>query len=105
MRMSILFRGTSMRRPPRVPNAVRTLEGLVANDLFQIAQLTLGAANLQPITVSGNGNSGGIVSAVLKLAESLDDYRDNALLTYISNNAAHNEETCSGRITAGLPGK
>ena len=46
MGMSVFFRGAAVRGPARVADAVGAVERLQADDLFQIAQLAFGAANL-----------------------------------------------------------
>ncbi len=47
MGMSILFRGTSVRGPAGVADAVGAVERIKADDFFQVAQLAFGASHLQ----------------------------------------------------------
>ncbi len=47
MGMRVFFRGTAMRGPAGVADAVGAVERLQADDLFQVAQLAFGAAHLQ----------------------------------------------------------
>jgi hypothetical protein len=61
----------------------------MTDNIFEVAQLAFGAPHLEPIAVTSNRDAGGIVSAILELAQALDNHGHNALLTYISNNAAH----------------
>src|SRR5438270_14096983 len=89
MRVRILLGGTSVCSPSRVTDTVGTLKRFVANDLFQISQLPFGTADLKSISVPSHSNAGGIVSAILKLPQPLNNYGDYALLTYISNDATH----------------
>ena len=49
VRMGVLFGGTPVRGPAGVADAVGAIERLQANHFFQIAQLALGAADLQPV--------------------------------------------------------
>src|SRR5215472_1664925 len=89
VRMSVFFCGTSVRSPPGVANAVGAFQRFVADDLFQIPKLAFCTADLKSIPIPGDSNARGVVPAILKLTQSLDDHGDNALLTYISNNATH----------------
>src|SRR5580700_3425768 len=89
MRMGVLFRGTSMRGPAGVAYAIGAVEGLEADDFFQIAQFAFGAAKLQFVSIAGNGDTSRVVAAVLKPAQTLDDDWDYFLLTDIANNATH----------------
>src|SRR5580658_409989 len=89
MRMSILFGGTSVRGPASVSNAVAAVQWAETDRLFQIAQLAFGAANLQLVSVAGNGNSSRVIAAVLEPPQALNDDRNHGLLTDIANNATH----------------
>ena len=89
MRMGVLFRGPAMRGPAGVANAVGAVQRLQANDLFQIAQLALGAAHLQAIAVAGHRDTGGVIAAIFQPPQTVDNDRHNPLLSHITNNAAH----------------
>ena len=89
MRMGILFRGTAVRGPARVADAVGAVERLQADDLFQVAQLAFGAANLQTVAIAAHRDSGGIVAAIFQPPQALDDDRDHPLLANVSHDAAH----------------
>src|SRR5271165_5338520 len=69
MRVRILFRGTAVRCPAGVADAIGAVERLVPDDFLEIAQLAFGAANLEPLAIAGDGDAGRIVAAVLQLAE------------------------------------
>ena len=56
--MRVLFGGTPMGGPAGVADAVGAVERLEADDLFQVAQLALGAAHLQSVAVAAHGNAG-----------------------------------------------
>ena len=89
MRMGVFFGGAAMGRPARVSDAVGAVERFQTDDFFQIAQLALGAANLQACAVPSNCYSRGVIAAVLQLSEAFDDDGDDLLLAHISDNAAH----------------
>ena len=48
VRMGIFFGGTTVRGPAGVPDAVGSVDRLLADGLFQVAQFAFGAAELQP---------------------------------------------------------
>ncbi len=67
MRMGVFFGGAAMRGPAGVSDAVGAVERLQADYFFQVAQLAFGAADLKAVAVAGNGDSGGVVAAILEL--------------------------------------
>src|SRR5271166_17884 len=89
VRMRVFFGGTSVRGPARVADSVGAVERLQADDLFQVAQLALGAPHLQAISIAGNGNAGGVISAIFETAQAIQDDRHNSLVSDVSNNPAH----------------
>src|ERR1700756_3133552 len=89
VRVGVLFTGTSVGRPARVADPVSAFEGLEANDLFQVAELALGATHLKAAAVSGDGNAGGVVAAILKTTQPIDDDRHNLLFADVSDDATH----------------
>ena len=104
MRMGVLFGGTSVRGPAGVADAVGAVERLQADDLFQIAQLALGAAHLQPFAVAGNRDAGRVIAAILQPPQAVDDDRHHPLLPNITDNATHSSApwsrtTLDGRMT------
>jgi hypothetical protein len=72
-----------------VADAISAVERLQADDLFQVTQLAFGAAHLQALAITGNGDAGRVVATVLEPPQAIDDDRHNSLLPYITNNAAH----------------
>jgi hypothetical protein len=78
-----------MGGPARVANPVRAIEGLEANDFFQITQFTLGAANLQTIAIAAHCDPRRIIAAILQPPKSLDDDGYHSLLANVSHYAAH----------------
>src|SRR5664280_876712 len=88
--MRVLLRGAAMRGPAGMADAVGAVERLQADDLFQVAQLALGATHLQATAVAGYGNAGRVIAPVLEAAQAVNDDRHNSLLSDVSNNPAHN---------------
>ena len=90
MGMGVLFRGTPVRGPAGVADAVGAVERLQADDLFQVAQLAFSAANLQASAIAGNRDARRVVAAILQPAQAINDDRHYALLADVTNNSAHN---------------
>ena len=89
MGMGVLFRRTAVRGPAGVADAVGAVERLQADDLFQVAQLALGAAHLQAFAVAGDGDAGRVIAAILQPPQAVDDDGNDLLLAYITDDAAH----------------
>ena len=87
--MRVLFGRTSVRRPARVADAVGAVERLEANDLFEVAQLAFRAPDLQAIAIAGYSDASGIVSAIFQTTQAVNDDRNDAFISDVSNNAAH----------------
>src|SRR6201999_33652 len=103
MRMRVFFRRAAVRGPARMPDSVGAFHGLETDPLFQIAQLAFRATKLQRaiaiaaifsassfIHASVHSNAGRVISTILKLAQPLNNYRNHALFTYITNDSTHN---------------
>ncbi len=97
VRMRILFAGAAVRGPTGVADAVGPIQRLEADHLFQIAQLALGAPDLQTIAVSGHGNARRIITAIFQPLQSVQDDGDDPLLTNVANNAAHGSPLACGK--------
>ena len=89
MRVSILLSRATVGSPAGVADAVGAVERIETDHLFQVAQLALGAAHLQAVTIAGDGDSSRVVAAVFQPAQAIDDDGNDLFLTYIANNAAH----------------
>jgi hypothetical protein len=72
-----------------VSDAVGAIEGLEADSFFQVAQLALGATDLQAVAIAGNRDPGGVVAAILQPPQSIDDDGHDALLANATDYAAH----------------
>src|SRR3989442_15978263 len=89
MRVGIFFGRTAVRGPTRVAHAVRAIDRISLQDVFKIAQLALGPANLQLVIFVNRGNAGGVVAAIFKLAQTLDDQRHDLFVSDVSDYSTH----------------
>src|SRR5947209_5907186 len=89
MRVGIFFGRTAMRGPARVAHAVRAIDGVFSQDRFEVAQLAFGPANLQLVIFVNGGNAGGIVAAIFKLAQTLDDQGYDLFVSDVSDYSTH----------------
>src|SRR5947209_2313031 len=103
VRMGIFFAGTPVRGPARVANSIGAIEGPEPDDLFQVAQLAFSAPYLQRVSVAAavpsHSNAGGIISAIFKPPQPLNNHRNNALLAYITDNSTHRIPTRTDALT------
>jgi hypothetical protein len=95
--MGILFRGPAVRGPARVADAPAAFQGLQANRFFQVAQLAFSPPHLHcsAIAIAAHGNAGGVISAIFKTSEAVNNDRHNAFFAYVTNNSAHNLKVLS----------
>jgi len=89
MRVCIFFGRTAVRGPTRVAHAVRAIDGIFSQDLFEVAQLAFGPANLQLVIFVNRGNAGGVVAAIFKLAQTLDDQGYDLFVSDVSDYSTH----------------
>src|SRR5690606_10747324 len=94
MRMRIGLVGNAMRRPARMPDADRAAEGLLAQALFQVDELSLCPA---PGKLPGfyRGEAGGIIAAILKPLQRIDNQRRDGRMPNHPHDAAHDSPTSS----------
>src|SRR5208337_780158 len=100
--VSIFFGGTATRCKEGVADAIGSVEWPQPDGLFEVAQLALGAANLQAFSVTADGNAGGIVAAVLQPPQAINDYRHNRFLSNVADNTAHGRSPDSAGVPMGL---
>src|SRR5436309_1685020 len=89
MRVGIFFGRTTMCGPTRVAHTVRAVDGISLQDVFEVAQLALGPANLQLVILVNRGNAGGVVAAIFKLAQTLDDQGYDLFVSDVSDYSTH----------------
>src|SRR5579859_4216599 len=68
MRMGILFRWFSVRRPACVPETQRPVEGVLLQNFFQIGKLARASPQLNGSPVE-DGDASGIISAIFKASQ------------------------------------
>jgi hypothetical protein len=89
MRVGVFFSGPAVRSPARMAHAVGAVERLLAQHIFKIAQLALGALNLQVVVFIHHRDSGRVIAAIFKFAQPIDDERDNLFISNVSNYSTH----------------
>jgi hypothetical protein len=72
-------------------DAISAIERLEADYLFQVPQLSFGAANLQAVPIPANRNTCRVVAAILESSQTVNNDWNDALLTHISHDSAHLE--------------
>jgi hypothetical protein len=78
-----------MGSPASVPDAISAINGAASYHFFQIAELAFRTANLQSVHSIGHGNSRRVITAILKTTQAINDYRNNLLLTDVTDYSAH----------------
>ena len=78
VRMSVAVAGDAMRRPPGVPDAERASERMLVEYGGESGEFPLGLGDRQ-VGAIVDGDSGGVVAAVLEPAKSVDDDRGGVL--------------------------
>src|SRR6266704_4911480 len=89
MRMGVLLSRTAMRGPARRTDAVSAIKRRFGDDLFEIAELARGAADLQLAILPHDGDARGIVATIFELAQAFYDNRNNLLGPDIADYPAH----------------
>ncbi len=73
----VLFRGPAVRGPASVADAEGAVHGGLRDDGFEVAKLAGGAAELEAVGATGDGDAGGVVTAVLEAAKTFNDGGDD----------------------------
>src|SRR5687767_15741731 len=89
MRVGVFFSRASVRGPARVADAVGAIKRAKPDRFFEVAQFAFGTTYLELVTFVDHGDTRGVVTAILELAQSVDDQRHDLFVTYISNNSTH----------------
>jgi len=92
MGVGVLFGGPPVGSPAGVADAEGAIDGMFAQDLFQIDQLARSAAHLKGGAVgTAHGDARRVVAAVFQPPQPFDDDRNHLLWTDITDNSAHNK--------------
>ena len=89
MWVRVLFGGTPVGGPTSVTDAVGAIERTETNGLFEIAQFSFRAADLEVVTFIDDGDAGGVVAAVFEFSQPIDDERHNLFIAYVTNDSTH----------------
>src|SRR5688572_3072804 len=89
MRVCVLFRGTPVGGPARVADAVSAIERTKANRLFEVAELSFGATNLEFVSFIDDRDTGRVVTAIFELAQPIDNERHDLFVAYVTDNSTH----------------
>src|SRR2546423_15232046 len=89
MRVCVLFSRTAVSGPTRVADAVSAVKWTQPDGLFEIAQFSFGAPNLELVVLIDHRDAGGVVAAIFEFAQSIDDERHHLFVAYVTNNSTH----------------
>ncbi len=78
-----------MRGPARVADAVGAVERAETNRLFEIAQFSFRATDLEFVSFIDDRDTGGVVAAIFEFSQTVDNERHNLFIAYVSNNSTH----------------
>src|SRR4029077_8098072 len=89
MRVGVFLGRPAMGGPARVADAVRAFQRGLGDDFFEIAKFTRGAADFHLARLRHNRDARGIITAVFKLAETLNDDGHNFFWPDVTSYSAH----------------
>ena len=100
--MGVLFGGAAVGGPAGVADAEGAVDGMLAQHLFQVAQLARRAAHLKRgAGGAAHGDARRVVAAVFQPPQPFDDDRNYLLGADITDNSAHevilNDDADAGR--------
>ena len=88
VRVGIFFRGPSVRRPARVPHAIKALERLRVDRLLEVHELARAPAAFD-LPVSDDRHACRIVAAIFEAAESVNQDGNDFFRAEITDDSAH----------------
>jgi len=89
MWMRVFLGGPAVGGPTRVADPIRPVDWIYADCLFQVAQLAGCAADGQMIIAIEDGDPSGIVTAIFKAPETVEDDGDGFSIPDVADYAAH----------------
>src|SRR5712691_1293432 len=92
MWVRVFFRRAAVRGPTRVAHAVSAVERFLPQRFFEVAQFAFGPADLQLVVFVNDGNARGVVAAVFKLAQAVDNQRHHLFVSDVSDYSTHVSE-------------
>jgi hypothetical protein len=70
-------------------DTISAIERVVSQNLFEISELSFGAANLELVTLVYYGDARRIVATIFKLAQAVDDQRHHLFVSDVSDYSTH----------------
>jgi hypothetical protein len=70
-------------------DAVSAVERAETDRLFEIAQFSFGAPDLELVVFINDCDPGGVVAAIFEFPQPIDDERHHLLVPDVSNNSTH----------------
>jgi hypothetical protein len=89
MGVGVFFRGTAVRGPARVRDAVAAVDRLVDEDLLEVAQLAGRPADVKLAAAVDHRDPCRVVAAVFELPQALDQDFNGVLRTDVPDDPAH----------------
>ena len=89
--VGVFFGGAAVGGPAGVADAVGAVDGVFGEDVGEVAELAGGSAELEGVAAAGDGDAGGVVSAVLEAGEAFHDDGDAGLRTDVTDDSTHEE--------------
>src|SRR5205823_13211493 len=83
------FRGTPVRSPAGVANAIVAVDGVEAQHVFEITELPRGAAYAERCIVAVDGQARRVIAAIFEALQAIENNRNGALRAHIADNSAH----------------
>ena len=90
MRMRVLFGRPSVSGPARMADAEGAIDRAHPDGFFQVAQLSLRAADYQLVVVAIDRETGRIVSPVLETFQAFQNDRNSPMRADVTDDATHN---------------
>jgi hypothetical protein len=73
-----------------VADAEGAVEGLVVEDVFELAQFARGATELEAVAIAADGDARRVVAAIFEATQALDDDGDNfSTFADVPDNSTH----------------
>ncbi len=88
--VGVFFGGAAVGGPAGVADAVGALDGVLGQDVGEVAELAGGAAELERVAAAGDGDAGGVIAAVFEAGEAFHDDGDAGFGADVSDDSTHN---------------
>ena len=95
--VGVFFGGAAVGGPAGVADAVGAVDGVFGEDVGEVAELAGGSAELEGVAAAGDGDAGGVVSAVLEAGEAFHDDGDAGLRADVTDDSTHEKSVAPAR--------